>query len=163
HPQRRSLGPLCAGLAAGTALLLTLDVQQAATRLGIEWAASSVPTQRARGVALLRAIGDDSLLLRLCYDTPRHPTGVLSGLVLLGENAGLDPAQRQIAQSTGEVREIYYRVHGVPFNAQPAPYVRGQWSRFADFAVDEDHGGAQVGGRLRGLSMASSRIDGSVA
>src|SRR5262249_62367122 len=69
----------------------------------------------------------------------------------------------QIAQSTGEVREIYYRVHGVPFNAQPAPYVRGQWSRFADLAVDEDHGGAQVGGRLRGLSMVSSRIDGSVA
>jgi len=163
HAHRRSLGALCAGLAAGTALLLALDLQQAATRLGIEWAASSVPAQRARGVALLHAIGDDSLLLRLCYDTAARPTGLLSALVLLGEHAWLNPAQRQIAQSTGEVREIYYRVHGVPFNAQPAPYVRGQWSRFADLAVDEDHGGAQVGGRLRGLSMVSSRIDGSVA
>jgi hypothetical protein len=163
HPHRRSLGALCAGLAVGAALLLGLDAQQAATRLGIEWAASSALAQRARGVALLRAIGDDSLLLRLCYDTAGRPTGLLSALVLLGENAWLDPAQRQVAQSTAEVREIYYRVHGVPFNAQPAPYMRGQWSRFSDFAADEDHGAAQVGGRLRGLSMVSSRIDGSVA
>src|SRR5262249_45352242 len=68
-----------------------------------------------------------------------------------------------IMQSPAEVREIYYRVHGTPFNARPAPYERGKWSRFADIQVDEDHGGAQVGGRLKGLDLVASRIDGSVA
>jgi hypothetical protein len=163
HADRRSGGPLLAGLATGIALLLALDIQSAATRIGIEWAASGVPTQRERGLMLLRTIGDDDLLLRLCYDTAGRPTGLLSALVLLREAAWLDPAQRQVAQSPAEVREIYYRVHGVPFNTRPAPYENGKWSRFADFQVDDDHGGAQVGGRLKGLSLASSRLDGSIA
>jgi vault protein inter-alpha-trypsin-like protein len=162
HPDRRSRGPLLAGLTTGIALLLALDIQSAATRIGIEWAASSVPTQRERGLTLLRTIGDDDLLLRLCYDTAGRPTGLLSALVLLGETVWLHPQQRQIAQSPAEVREIYYRVHGVPFNAKPAPFENGKWSRFADFQVDDDHGGSQVGGRLRGLHLVSSRIDGSV-
>ena len=163
HADQRSGGPLLAGLATGIALLLALDVQSAATRLGIEWAASSVPTQRERGLTLLRTIGDDDLLLRLCYDTAGRPTGLLSALVLLGEAVWLNPVQREIAQSPAEVREIYYRVHGVPFNAKPAPFENGKWSRFADFQVDDDHGGAQVGGRLKGLSLASSRLDGSIS
>jgi hypothetical protein len=162
HADRRSGGPLLAGLATGIALLLGLDVQSAATRIGIEWAASSVPTQRERGLTLLRTIGDDDLLLRLCYDTAGRPTGLLSALVLLGEAAWLNPVQREIAQSPAEVREIYYRVHGVPFNAKPAPFENGKWSRFADFQVDDDHGGSQVGGRLKGLSLASSRLDGRI-
>jgi hypothetical protein len=162
HVDRRS-GPLLAGLATGITLLLALDIQSAATRMGIEWAASSVPTQRERGLTLLRTIGDDDLLLRLCYDTAGRPTGLLSGLVLLGEAAWLNSAQRQVVQSPAEVREIYYRVHGVPFNARPAPFANGKWSRFADVQVDDDHGGAQVGGRLKGLSLASSRLDGSIA
>src|SRR5262249_980861 len=92
-----------------------------------------------------------------------RPTGLLSAAVLLGQSFWLNPVQRQITQSPAEVREIYYRVHGVPFNVKPPPLENGQWSRFADFQVDDDHGGTQVGGRLRGLSLVSSRIDGSVA
>lgn len=163
HADRRSGGALLAGLATGLAVLLALDIQSAATRIGIEWAASSVPTQRERGLMLLRTIGDDDLLLRLCYDTAGRPTGLLSALVLLGETAWLNPVQREVVQSPAEVREIYYRVHGVPFNAKPAPFEKGKWSRFADFQVDDDHGGAEVGGRLKGLSLASSRLDGSIA
>jgi hypothetical protein len=163
HADRRSGGVLLAGLATGTALLLALDIQSAATRIGIAWAASGEPTQRERGLTLLRTIGDDDLLLRLCYDTAGRPTGLMSALVLVGQAAWVDPAQRQIAQSTAEVREIYYRIHGAPFNARPAPFRNGEWSRFADFQVDDDHGGAQVGGRLKGLSLASSRLDGSIA
>ena len=54
-------------------------------------------------------------------------------------------------------------VHGMPFNARPAPFENGKWSRFADFQFDDDHGGTQVGGRLKGLSLVSSRIDGSIS
>src|SRR5215472_4416510 len=162
HVQEAATGAFLVGIAAGLTFLLELDARQAATRLGIEWAASSVPAQRERGLALLRTIGDDSLLLRLCYDTSGRPTGLLSALVLIGENIWLNPGQRQIAQSPAEVREIYYRVHGEPFNVRPAPFENGKWSRFAEFQTDDDHGGAQVGGRLKGLSLASSRLDGVV-
>ena len=54
-------------------------------------------------------------------------------------------------------------MHGEPFNARPAPFEKGKWSRFADFQFDDDHGGTQVGGRLKGLHMVSSRIDGSIS
>jgi hypothetical protein len=154
--------PLLAGLAAGLALLLVLDVPAAATRLGIQLATSNVPSERERGLTLLRTLGDDDLLLRLCYGTVAKPTGLLSALVVFGGNI-LGESRQQFAQSPAEAREIYYRVHGVAFNARPAPYEKGKWSRFADFQFDTDHGGTEVGGRLKGLDIVSSRIDGSIS
>src|SRR5262249_14500021 len=47
--------PLLGGIAAGVALLIVLDVVPALTRIGIEMAASPEPTERQRGLALLRA------------------------------------------------------------------------------------------------------------
>jgi Vault protein inter-alpha-trypsin domain len=154
---------LIGGIVAGFALLLALDIPSAATRLGIQWAASSVPSERERGLTLLRTLGDDDLLLRLCYGATARPTGLLSAFVVFGDGIWLDQRQQQIASSPAEAREIYYRVHGEPFNARPAPFEKGQWSRFADFRVDDDHGGAHVGGRLKGLHLVSSRIDGSIS
>jgi hypothetical protein len=152
--------PLLGGIAAGAALLVALDVQGGATRLGIEWAASGDAAQRQRGLALLRTLGDDEVLLRLCYGTAGRPTGLLSALVIFGDYV-FQPQQRRIAVTTVEAREIYYRVHGVPFNAKPAPFDRR--SPFADFEFDIDHGGTEVGGPLRGLHMVASRLDGSIS
>jgi hypothetical protein len=160
---RRLRRPVLAGVACGIALLLALDVPSVATRLGVQWAASGEPAQRARGLSLLRTIGDDDLLLRLCYDAVGRPTGLLSAFVMFGNGIWLAPAQRQIVLSPTEAREIYYRVHGVPFNARPAPFEHGKWSRFAEFQFDNDHGGTEVGGRLKGLDLVSSRIDGSAS
>src|SRR5262245_3858642 len=166
---RRSLGrgaarwPWFGGVMAGLVLLLALDIPSAATRLGIEWAASGVASERERGLTLLRVLGDDDLLLRLCYDAVGRPTGLLSALVLFGGNALTEPRQRQVAGSPETAREIYYRVHGVPFNAKPAPFEKGRWSRFSDFQFDNDHGATTVGGRVKGLEIASSRIDGSIS
>jgi hypothetical protein len=163
HPDMRLRGPLLGGLATGLAALLLLDLPPAATRLGIQWAASSMPAERERGLVLLRAWGDDDLLLRLCYGAAGRPTGLLSALVMFGGDSWLAPRPAPIASSPAQAREIYYRVHGVPFNARPAPSERGRATRFADFRFDDDHGGTQVGGRLQGLDMISSRIDGSVS
>jgi Vault protein inter-alpha-trypsin domain len=161
---RTSYRSLVAGLAAGFAVLLVLDIPPAATRLGIQWATSSVPSERERGLTLLRRLGDDDLLLRLCYGATARPTGLLSAFVMFGGNSvWLDDRQRQAAASPAEAREIYYRLHGEPFNARPAPFENGKWTRFADFQFDDDHGGTQVGGRLKGLHMVSSRIDGSIS
>jgi Vault protein inter-alpha-trypsin domain len=160
QPVRR---PFFAGLVAGLALLLALDIPAAATRLGLQWATSTEPTQRQRGVSLLRTFGDDDLLLRLCYDAVGRPAGLLSALIMFGGNGFLDPQRRQLASSTAEVREIYYRVNGVPFNTRPAPFEKGKWARMGDFQFDADHGGTDVGGRIKGLSLVSSRMDGSVS
>jgi hypothetical protein len=91
-----------------------------------------------------------------------RPTGLLSALVLFGGDSWLTPGQPQIASSPAQAREIYYRVHGVPFSAKPAP-VESRTSGFADFRFDDDHGGTRVGGRLQGLDLVSSRIDGSIS
>jgi hypothetical protein len=149
--------PLLGGIAAGLALMSALDVQGAAMRLGIEWAASADTLQRQRGLSLLRTFGDDEWLLRLCYGAAGRPTGLLSAFILFGDNI-FEPQGRWIAASPAEAREIYYRVHGVPFNAKPAPSDNGRPSPF-----DNDLGGTEVGGRLTGLHMVSSRLDGSIS
>jgi len=152
--------PLLGGLAAGLVFLVALDVPPSATRIGIRMAASDVPAERERGLALLRSLGDDDLLLRLCYEAARQPTGLLSAFATLGSNQW--PRQRQADTSPAVVREIYYRMHGVAFNARPAPgtsTVRVE----TDTQVDRDHGGTQVGGRVPGLTLASSRLDGSIS
>jgi hypothetical protein len=153
---------LLGGLAVGLTLLVTLDIPAAATRLGIQWAASAEPSERERGLTLLRTLGDDDLLLRLCYNAVGQPTGLLSAFVMFADNNWLEPRRRQITLSPTEAREIYYRVHGVPFNTRPAPFENGKRSAFADLQFDDDHGGTQVGGRLKGLHMVASRLDGSI-
>jgi hypothetical protein len=162
HQDGRLLRPLLAGLVAGLAALLMFDIPAAATRLGLQWAASDVSAERERGLTLLRHWGDDDLLLRLCYGSAGRPTGLLSALVLFNGDGWLPPGRVQIDQSPAQAREIYYRVHGVPFNTRPAPIEQGM-SRLADFRFDDDHGGTQVGGRLQGLDLVSSRIDGSIS
>jgi hypothetical protein len=152
------------GLLTGTLVLIALDVPAAATRLGVQWAASTVPAERERGLSLLRTLGDDDLLLRLCYDAVGRPAGVLSGMVMFGGSNILDDRPTRIVpQSQAKIREVYYRVHGVPFNTKPPPFSGGKWARFADFQVDTDHGGTDVGGRVKGLDIVASRIDGSIS
>src|SRR5213078_3942345 len=90
------------------------------------------------------------------------PTGLLSAFVMLMDDTLWLPARSQPqAASPAQAREIYYRLHGVPFNARPAPFEKS--TRLAEFQFDDDHGGTQVGGRLKGLHMVSSRIDGSIS
>ena len=71
--------PLISGLVAGLAFVVSLDVPSAVTRIGIQMAASDTPAERARGLALLRTLGDDDLLLRLCYGAAGRPTGPPAG------------------------------------------------------------------------------------
>jgi hypothetical protein len=155
--------PFRVGVIVSILALLVLDVPSAATRLGLQWATSSDAIVRQRGITLLRTLGDEEQLLRLCYDVSGRPRGLLSALVLLGGNVLDSPGQGGLATSPADVREIYYRVTGLSFNAKPAPHNQRAWARFDDFAFDVDHGAAVVGGRIKGLTIASSRLDGSVS
>src|SRR5262249_3103773 len=51
--------------------------------------------------------------------------------------------------------------YGVPFSTKPAPLPLQR--SIAGSRVDEDHGTARVGGQVEGVSLASSRIDGSIS
>src|SRR5215831_14239309 len=154
--------PLLGGIAAGVVLLVALDLPGTMTRLGMQWVASGEPAQRERGLTLLRRFGDDELLLRLCYGSAGRPTGLLGALVVFGGNI-FGPPQSRVVVSMAEAREIYYRVHGVPFNVKPPPFESDGTSRFGNFEFDDHLGGTEVGGRLMGLHMVSSRLDGSIS
>jgi hypothetical protein len=162
HANEACRGAMIGGLAAGVALLVIVDIPSAATRLAIQWAASSVPSERERGLTWLRRFGDEDLLLRLSYGSPVRPGGLLSALATWSDNDWLAGRHRPFAQSTAEMREIYYRVYGVPFNSKPPPSDTAQSSARSEFAFDDDRGGTQVGGRLKGLHLISSKIDGSI-
>ena len=70
--------------------------------------------------------------------------------------------RRRLLDTPGAARELYYRINGVPYNTVAPPF-RGRGWRFADdFAWDPDQGGTAIGGRVSGLSLRSSRIDGSM-
>src|SRR5262249_10838777 len=89
------------------------------------------------------------------------PAGLLSASIMLGR--WLTPGQQNVDASPAQVREIYYRAYGVPFNAKPAPVDDRNATSFGAARFDDDQGGAQVGGRVPGLHLASSRLDGSIS
>jgi hypothetical protein len=153
------------GFAAGLAVVLALDIGPAASNLGVRWAASPEPQTRANGLALLRTLGSEVTLRRLCYDGQAVVSGPLSTALAFAFGRTPWNVERPLpAITTTEAREIYWRVYGTPFNAKPVPVMAGpRWRQFTDFAWDGDHGGTTVGGRIKGLDLASSRLDGSIA
>lgn len=159
HLRRAGFG----GVALGLGAMIAVEVPMVATRYGVQMAADGDGVTRARGVSLLRTLGDDDLLLRLCYGTAGRPAGPLGMMMIVGESGLFSRPGRETLVTTAVAREIYYRVHGVAFNAVRAPASTGPQGRMDEFAFDSDLGGAQVGGRIKGLSLTSSRIDGSIA
>ncbi len=136
------------------AVLLVLQLPVAVTYYGLAEASSEDAATRNSGVRVLRAFGDKELMLRACYG-------------LLGRELDFDlvriAASGNHVVNADEARAIYYRVTGKPFNSIPPPslYTRtGRWSALDDeFTWDDGVGGNAVAGRVKGLSLASSRMD----
>jgi len=161
--QRPYLRLVICGLVTGFVLVLALDVPTAITRTAVRGSVDSDSAVRARSVNLMRNFGNQELLLRLCYDSSGY-TGGLLGLLVEGTlSLQLDDFdRRRLIASPDAARELYYRINGVPYNTVAPPF-RGRGWRFADdFAWDADQGGTVIGGRVGGLSLRSSRIDGSM-
>lgn len=141
------------GVALGLAALIAVDVPATATYLAIGWWQGDAASTR-RAVTTMRTIGDPDILLRLSYGDDGRATGLFSFLATGWDNGFFRP--ERISQSAA--RELYYRVTGTPFNA-----VERVSTRPGMFDWDEDQGGTVVGGRVEGLSLTQSRIDGSVS
>ncbi len=150
--------PVAGWKGAVTAILtlFMLDIPSIAAHQGIQWAASESQQVSLRGVQLLRSFGDEDILLRRCYDQGGRASGPL-GLAM----SFIDSGNTHVP--TSKVRETFFRVTGEPFNSRPPPYSGGQWDRMSGFEFDGDQGGTEVGGRIKGLHLTSSRIDGSVS
>jgi len=146
---RRWLGGILLGLAA----LALVDLPATATFLAMRWSAGDEAEVR-RGAALMRALGDEKMLLRLCYGDAGRGTGLASFLVSSwGGSLFADGS----VESSSAARELYFRTTGKAFNAGAVP------ARSRPFSFDGDQGGESVGGRAEGLKLADSRLDGSIS
>ncbi len=138
------------GALAAVALLLAAEVPGSLTRLGVHMAVTGSPEAQVQGLRMLRSVGSEESLLELCYEGNRRYSFV-SFLLSLDAPVHVDDARR-----------VYYRVTGRTFNADARPegkrghLVRG-WNDW-----DEDRASDEVGGRVPGLSLASSSMEGSV-
>lgn len=135
------------GLALALLLFIVIDLPFTLTRIGLHMATAADAESRQSGMRWLRAVGDEKLLRQLCYARSGMSTDLIGMLFSLG-----DPVTPE------EARKVYYRVTGTPFNDLPAPARKS----LRDWRRDADAGGSAVGGRLSGVGLAASRIDGSV-
>ena len=121
------------------------------TRIGLQMATSDSAERRAKGLRWLRIIGNQNYLLSECYGRSGVATDMVGFLFSLP-----DPV------TANEAREVYYRLTGETFNSRTPPRRSGgRWftQDFIDF--DPDQGGTTIAGKVNGLSLSSSRIDGS--
>jgi len=150
-----SFAPAWRGFVIGGAVLILAQAQLALTYYGMAAASSDNAAARKRGLNTLRVFGDSDLLLRTCYfgtaevEWPIDPVRAFAS------------GNKRV--NSDQAREIFYRVTGKPFNSVPLPAVYKRYGRWMDmdqeFTWDEGLGGETVAGRVKGLSLAASRLD----
>ncbi len=153
-PAGFAVRPAAVAAAVGAAVvgLALMEVPGALTRMGLRMAASDSPAVRDEGVRWLRAYGSRDYMLRACYGRTGRGLDVASDIFSLGDMTTPEQA-----------REIYFRVTGETFNKRvPLGRLAGHWQPQDTFDFDPDQTGEVIAGKVRGLSLASSRIDGSL-
>ncbi len=150
----RPLAGLWGGVAVALLAMAALEAPKVITHVGLQMAASEDPAVQERGLGLLRAGGSQERLLEACY-----ANGPVAGDIVrfLFNEFGVRVPENQ-------AREVYYRVTGTPFNmVKPptSPFGRRRSRAWMDF--DPNVGGDAVQGRIRGLSLLDSRMDGVVS
>jgi hypothetical protein len=142
------------GAFASFGVLVLLQLPSAVTYYGLARASSEDADTKLHGVQMLRRFGDQELMLRACYGLLRREINIDLVRIIASGNQ---------TTSADQAREIYYRVTGMPFNSVPPPslYTRaGRWTMIEDeFTWDSALGGEAVAGRVKGLSLLSSRMD----
>jgi hypothetical protein len=146
--EAQPLPGLWRGLALSVTALTVLTLPMIITKVGLQMAASESARERERGIRWLRDWGQNEELLRACYGR----TGRGGDIYAWGKYVSPEAA-----------RSIYYRVNGHAFNSVPPPRLyagRGRWNLVEEeFTWDEGQAGDAVAGRVRGLSLISSRQD----
>lgn len=132
--------------------IVVIELPATLTRYGLQMAASSSAETRTRGIRFLRTYGSKDHLLRSCYNQSRGTTDML-GDILSTRNP----------VSVKEARGIYYRVTGETFDMSAPPQrVAGRFIPSDEFDYEDDQGGTRIGGKLKGLSLSISKLDGTI-
>jgi hypothetical protein len=163
-PERRTLSLRPQGLLIGFAAILIIiglfELPFALTRMGMQMVSSDNAEKQAEGLRFLQRYGNSDYLLRKCYwNSGIAGTEFISNFLLTGsfshfsDDGILKPEK---------AREIFYRLHGKPYNSVAAPRGVKDFNRESDLVSFPDEPDASVNGTNRGLSLSSSTIDGSV-
>ncbi len=165
------------GLVAGLLAVAAAESRMVSVHSDIQNALNAVQGQEgdaAKELPKLRTAWRQEFLLRLCYTGGGAgqfgPLGHLFDRGLIGQ--GLSRLGNNSIRTTSfdreSLRALYFRVTGAPFSDVPPPsgvlrmregFRMVEDERFETFAWDEDRGGSEVGARIRGLTMQSSRMD----
>jgi hypothetical protein len=140
------------GMVAGVAALILIPLPLVLTRLWSQDYAAGSPQEQLSAIRKLRIFGRERVLLQDCYASEGRGGGGAFGLYLQGKPVSAEDA-----------RSIYYRVTGDAFNSKAPPqrgFSAARWNFLDELSWDDEAGGAAVGGRLKGLSLAQSRMDG---
>jgi len=132
-------------------IFILLETPKIVTYAGIQMASSENQSTKIKGIKLLRKIGNNDTLLSICYPKGR----AFNDFATIACNLFVENV------STKEVRGIYYKVTGTPYNAVKPPNFVGfrGGARINANEFDFGQGGDEVSARIRGLSLKQSRID----
>lgn len=151
-PQKRFVmrkAGLFVALCMTAALIGLLELPASLTRYGLKLAASQSAQTRADGIRFLRSFGSKEYLLRACYQRTGVATDIFGYFFTVKDP--VTPFQAQ---------QIYYRVTGEPFSSFAPPRWNGDRRAPQDeLNWDPDQGGTTITGKLKGLSLANSKID----
>jgi Vault protein inter-alpha-trypsin domain len=140
-----------AGLGITVATIGFIELPVTLTRYGLQMASSQSPETKTKGIQFLRSFGSEEYLRRSCYYSTGWATDLIGYVFSLQNPVPVSEAQK-----------IYYRVTGQTYDTAPPPLRnRGTMVRQNDFDFDSDQGGVKIGGKLKGLSLASSNLDAS--
>jgi hypothetical protein len=177
--EERRVKPWLCGLVFGLVVVFAVEWRMVSMHSDIQAALQAVRLQDGSAEKVLpklRTAWRQEFLLGLCY------TG--GGLKQFGplvhvfapenrrtsqdQDSGRGGWERPETSAPDALRSLYFRVSGSPFSDVPPPRSAGQMrsglrmtrdDSLDSFAWDEGRGGTEVGARLRGLSMQSSRMD----
>ena len=128
------------GLVAVLAIYCTLEGQRSLTNYGLGLAVSTTDADRARGLSILRNFGQIGAIQNACEGRHRGVPDLFGAAINLSYPV-----------SALEARKIWYQLNGKPYEARNnSPW----W--------DANQGSATVGTVLPDVTLAASRIDGSV-
>lgn len=143
---------LLVGLGVTLVVLGVIQLPATLTRIGLRKAVSASPQVRAEGIRFLRTYGNKDALLRSCYNNSGIATDLIGFAYLMG-----NPVEPTAAQ------QIYYRVTGETFdNSIPPERIGGRLVPQDSVDFDRDQGGSRIHGKLKGLSLANSKLEASV-
>ncbi|HEX6718315.1 MAG TPA: hypothetical protein VF088_14515 [Pyrinomonadaceae bacterium] len=141
---------LLAGLVFTFVVIAIIELPATLTGIGLQKATAALPGAREQGIRFLRKYGNKDVLLRSCY----NPPDVATDLIGFALSKSVTPQEAQ---------QIYYLVTGQTFDsAVPPARMRHHLEQRYQLELYDYHEDLKLDGKLNGLSLASSELQGSV-